>query len=621
MRLRLIRFLLTYAVLTVLLATQHLVFMACYASLFSGIGALDVLKVVSHGFPMDLSMAGYLTIVPGLLLVASAWTESRGWRIATRSWLAVTALAVSISQIADLMLYDYWGFRLDATPLFYLTTSPADAMASVSWWVVALGALGIAVYAAVIYKLLDWSMEFRFRRSSPLRRSTELPLGSALRRILISVTLLVLTALLFIPIRGGFTTATMNLSVAYFSQNQRLNHAAINPLFSFMYSVTHQSNFAEQYRYMDNSRATALLSQLVDRPVARHDSVPRIFRERRPDVIIVILESFSNHLMPSLGGEPIAERLDSLAREGITFTNFFGNSFRTDRGLVSIISGYPAQPSTSIMKYSEKVENLPSLSMAMRRAGYDLAYYYGGDANFTNMRAYLVSAGFDRIISDVDFPRGQRTGKWGVQDHLVFERLLADISAEKDKQPKLRIIQTSSSHEPFEVPYHKFDDIRKNAFAYTDKCLGDFVDSLRRMPRWNNTVVILVPDHQGAYPQHIDDVLARHRIPLVITGGAITGGRVIDTYASQIDIAATLLYQLGIDHSDLTFSKNILNPDTPHFAWFSEPSLFGFVSADNTFVYNCEANQVLVDDGERKGANADYGKAYLQKLYDDLDRR
>ncbi len=610
MRQRIFRFLSTYIILVVVFALQHPIFAAVYHNLLQGAGIGDIALATWHGLRLDLAMAGYLTVIPGLIIIASVWTRSKALSIVRRAYSAIVAAIISFSFVADLCLYDFWGFRLDVTPMFYFLTSPADAMASVSLWFVALGIVIALAYSVGIYWLLDL----------PYRKAWNL-IYALPNRIAATVVTTVLTGALFIPIRGGFTTATMNLSVAYFSQNQRLNHTAINPLFSFMYSAMHQTNFASQYRFMDDKKATALMQSLTDKPAEATDSIPQLFTTKRPNVIIVILESFSSHLMPSLGGENIAPNLDHLGSEGILFTNFWGNSFRTDRGLVSIISGYPAQPSTSIMKFSEKVERLPSIPRAMRNAGYDLAYYYGGDANFTNMRAYLVSAGFDRIISDKDFSPADRTGKWGAQDHLVFARLLNDLKAETTAKPLLRIIQTSSSHEPFEVPFKRFADIRKNAFAYTDDCLGKFVDRLRSMPLWSNTVVILVPDHQGAYPQHLDNPLDRHRIPLVIAGGAVAKPMKIDVCASQIDIAATLLYQLGIDHKDFIFSKNILNPKSPHFGYFTEPSLFGMVTDRNQLVFNLDANAVMLDKGQAKGSNLEPGKAFLQKLYDDLDKR
>lgn len=608
MKQRLYRFLLTYVAFVAIFALQHPIFMGCYHSLYVQAGAIDFLAVIWHGLRLDMSMAGYMTAVPAIALIASAWTGEKATHLFAHIYAAVAAAIIAISFVVDLCLYEFWGFRLDATPVFYFLTSPSDAMASVSGWFVVGGLLAAGVYGVAVYWIIDRIL------SRPLPR-----LRTQRQKAASAAVATLMAAILFIPIRGGVTTSTMNLSTAYFSQNQRLNHAAINPLFSFLHSMAHQTDFASQYRFMDDGEATKLMAELTDRPVAAADSVPRLFSTERPNVVFVILESFSNHLLPSMGGEDVAPFLDSLCREGVTFTNFWGNSFRTDRGLVSIISGYPAQPNTSIMKFTEKVENLPSISKAMKREGYDLAYYYGGDANFTNMLAYLVSAGFDTVVSDKDFPLSERTGKWGAHDHLVFDRLIADLRAERSSNPLLRIIQTSSSHEPFEVPYHKFDDKVKNAFAYTDNCLQTFIGELRKLPMWKNTVVVLVPDHQGA--QHFDNPLARHRIPLVMVGGAVSKHMIVDTPASQIDIAATLLYQLGIDHREFTFSKNILNPASPHFAYFTEPSLFGMITDSNQLVFNLDADKVMLDQGTAKGSNLKPGKAFLQKLYDDLDKR
>ena len=161
-----------------------------------------------------------------------------------------------------------------------------------------------------------------------------------------------------------------------------------------------------------------------------------------------------------------------------------------------------------------------------------------------------------------------------------------------------------------------------NAFAYTDSCAGDFVRQLKETPLWKNSVVLFVPDHLGVYPESIDHLSPeRYTIPLILTGGAGKEPQRITAYGSQIDIAATLLAQLGLPHDDFTFSKNILNPSSPHFAFFTFPNIFGMVTADNEVVFNCESNTVAMDEGTHQGENLNKGKAYLQKLYDDLAKR
>ena len=584
--------------------------MAYYYTLYNKVSWTDWFSGIGHGLPLDLSLAGYLTILPGLLLIASAWTDSRILQLIRRIYFTIISILLSCIFISDLGLYGYWGFRLDTTPLFYFFSSPKDALASVSLWVVAGGILAMAVYAALLYFVFSWILVNEKR-----------PLKIPYRRLSVSGVLLLATGLLFIPIRGGFSVSTMNLGRVFFSADQRLNHAAINPAFSLLDSFSRQADFDKQYRFMPAEEADILFSELTDKPVT--DSIPRLFNTERPNIIMIILESFSSHLMETLGGEPgIAVNMDEFAKEGILFTHFYANSFRTDRGLVSIISGYPAQPTTSIMKYTRKTQSLPSIPASLKKAGYDLQYYYGGDADFTNMRSYLVSTGIEKIVSQNDFPVSERLSKWGVHDHILFHRILTDLKTEPQQEPFFKILQTSSSHEPFEVPYSKLSNAKLNAFAYTDSCAGDFVRQLKETPLWKNSVVLFVPDHLGVYPESIDHLSPeRYTIPLILTGGAVKEPQRITAYGSQIDIAATLLAQLGLPHDDFTFSKNILNPSSPHFAFFTFPNIFGMVTADNEVVFNCESNTVAMDEGTHQGENLNKGKAYLQKLYDDLAKR
>lgn len=584
--------------------------MAYYYTLYNKVSWTDWFSVIGHGLPLDLSLAGYLTILPGLLLIASAWTDSRILQLIRRIYFTIISILLSCIFISDLGLYGYWGFRLDTTPLFYFFSSPKDALASVSLWVVAGGILAMAVYAALLYFVFSWILVNEKR-----------PLKIPYRRLSVSGVLLLATGLLFIPIRGGFSVSTMNLGRVFFSADQRLNHAAINPVFSLLDSFSRQADFDKQYRFMPAEEADILFSELTDKPVT--DSIPRLFNTERPNIIMIILESFSSHLMETLGGEPgIAVNMDEFTKEGILFTHFYANSFRTDRGLVSIISGYPAQPTTSIMKYTRKTQSLPSIPASLKKAGYDLQYYYGGDADFTNMRSYLVSTGIEKIVSQNDFPVSERLSKWGVHDHILFHRILTDLKTEPQQEPFFKILQTSSSHEPFEVPYSKLSNAKLNAFAYTDSCAGDFVRQLKETPLWKNSVVLFVPDHLGVYPESIDHLSPeRYTIPLILTGGAVKEPQRITAYGSQIDIAATLLAQLGLPHDDFTFSKNILNPSSPHFAFFTFPNIFGMVTADNEVVFNCESNTVAMDEGTHQGENLNKGKAYLQKLYDDLAKR
>lgn len=638
MKERLIGLIKTYVFFVCIFVIQKPLFILYYNSLYEGTSWTDFFKIIGHGLPLDLSIAGYLTVIPGFLFILSVWRLSSGMRRFWNAYYLTISILLSIIFIVDLGLYEYWGFRLDATPLFYFFSSPKEALASISFGMILLGLLAIVVYALLLYG----SLYFLQKR---IWGSLKLPY----RTLKISLQLLVVVAFLFIPIRGGFTVSTMNTGQVYFSSNQRFNHAAINPAFSLMESLAKQKDFAKQYRYLEASRANEIMKKLVDPEVLDSTAVVpdslrnQLFNTSRPNVLLVIMESFSSRLMTTLGGEPnIAVHLDSLAKEGILFTNFYANSFRTDRGMVAVLSGYPAQPTTSIMKYPRKTQSLPAIAGSLKKVGYRTKYYYGGDADFTNMRSYVITSGFDQLVCDEDFPVSERLSKWGVHDHLVFNRLYQDLKAEAAtsgaadvngtdvagkeaknlKRPFFRVLQTSSSHEPFEVPYRRLANDRLNAFAYTDSCVGDFVKRFRKLPQWKNTVMILVPDHLGAYPEHINNLtVERYQIPLIMVGGAVRSPKRIPVYGSQHDIAATLLAQLGLSHHQFTFSKDMLNPAAPHFAFFTIPDAFGMVTPEDRLIFNCEVGKVAVDDGTQKGKNLLPGEAYLQKIYDDLAKR
>ena len=589
--------------------------------------------VIWHGLPLDLSMAGYLSVIPGFLSIAVVWLKRDLVKPIMNIYFIIASLFITCSFLLNASLYPYWKYPLDSTPLFYFFTSPADAIASVSIWQVILSIVILIVLTVGVWFTLRMRGEKRQQYSRYSYGYGGFGSGKRNRfddfdrhRGRTSIILLLLTGLLFLPIRGGITVSTMNTGQAYYSQNAYLNHSAVNPLFSLLESITHQEDFASQYRFMKDKEADKIFATMTS--TSDENTYPLLneatFKKGTPDILIVIMESFASDIMPSMGSyKDVAVCLDSIAQQSILFTRFYANSFRTDRGMVSILSGYPAQPTTSIMRYPRKTSQLPSIARNLAKyKNYKTTYYYGGDADFCNMRSYLVSQGYQHIISDANFPIEDKLSKWGVPDHILAAKMMEDIKAQQnEKRPMLRILQTSSSHEPFEVPYHRLKDKRLNAFAYTDSVMGAIVREYRKLPRWKNTLIVFVPDHVGGYKEQLNDHdRSRYQIPLILAGGAISRPMKVGIIGSQHDIAATLLGQLGVEHREFTFSKNMMSDATPKFAFFAVNDAFGVVSEENSLIYDNRAKRIVYDKGE-KGFNLKRGQAYLQKLYDDLARK
>ena len=279
------------------------------------------------------------------------------------------------------------------------------------------------------------------------------------------------------------------------------------------------------------------------------------------------------------------------------------------------------------MKDQNKCNNMQHLSKRLNENGYSLQYIHGGDVDFTNQKGFLRSGNFIDIVRDTDFPITDRLSKWGVPDGIMFDytfNLITSEEALSETQPYFKVLQTLSSHEPFDVPFHRLDNPYCNSAAYTDSCLGAFIDSLKVSPAWDNLLVMILPDHCYAkYPENLQNhELAHFRIPMVWTGGAIKRPRIISTIASQVDITATLLSQMGITHDDFVFSKDIMDSQLPHFAFYSFSDGFGFVTDSCTYIQdNKHDGFALSDSHDPEGKAERWGKAYLQRLYDDLSER
>ena len=632
MRRHIILFIKTFLIWTLAGMAAKVPFLAIYHYMIGAATLSDYVQVLLQGLRLDAAIAGYLTILATPLIIASVWTRHRAVTIAWHVYALIAALALSLAVVANIALYGYWGFPLDSTPLLYLRTSPSDAFASAPLWQPIIAFVIILLCTGLLTWLLSHAQKAVF---APSKGNSNRPKAALRQNALTTFTLLLLAAVLIIPIRGGFGTGTNHTGSVYFSGNIRLNHAAVNPVFSFLESVMHQQKpLREQYRFMPDKEATRIVSTMTaTNPQAEVASNgegninhPPLggTRGASPNLVIVCLESFSRYVMQIPDVTPC---LNHLTTEGIYFTHFYANSQRTDRGLVSVLSGLPAQPSMSIMDTPSKSGHLPSIARSLSSNGYATHFYYGGDTNYSNMRSYIMGTGYQQLTCDKDFSARELTSKWGAPDEVVYNRMLRDIRTHVQTSPQkpfMTTIMTESSHEPFDVPFKAAStkvarQEELNAFAYADHCLGEFIRQLKQLPCWQNTVVVVVADHLGAWPLHTDNyALWRYHIPLVITGGAVTQRQQLPTLGSQCDIAATVLGMMGITHADFPFSKDLLDASAPHFAWMAFPDAMCLVETTGTVFYDNSSSRLMLSEGNAP-ATLTRAKAFLQKLYDYLD--
>jgi len=634
-----------YFIFVLLFVVGKFCFMCFHYDIFGIYQVSDWFSALWHGLPHDLTCAGYIMALPFVAELIRIWCDGKWHSTFMRWYLRVMLLLVLINYFVDLIIYGAWGFRLDNTVLIYLFDNPVESLEQGSFvqWAGGLTALFLLTY------LLQKPIVAFYSRPNERRIVTDLSKqeGGLKQRFIRMVVNVLLCGLLFVAIRGGVTASTMNIGRVYFCSEMPLNQAATNPLFSFIYSLSHKKNdFSKQYRFMSAEEAAAACEEMNRKTNASCTSEivgdnlealavnpDTLLTTTRPNIVLLILESFSGAACRGVYADAdpsIMPHVNQIYQDGIGFTNLFANSFRTDRGCASILASYPAQPTNSVMKDQARCNHLQYFSKRLQENGYDLSFVHGGDVNFTNMRGFLTAGGFTHIVGDSDFPISERLSKWGVPDHLMFDYLynqVADASKPVDaeaQKPFLKVMLTLSSHEPFDVPYHHFDDPYLNSVAYTDSCIGSFIERLKQTPAWDNLLVIGVADHAyGRYPETIQNhEILRYRIPMFWTGGAVTYPRLIEVYGNQVDLAATLLHQMNIPCSDFNFSKDMADPSQPHYAFYSFSDGFGFITDSCRYIQdNVNDGSALSGSDDLNGTAERWGKAYLQTLYDDLQSR
>ena len=587
---------------------QKPLFMLYNGSIEKGFGFADYMQVMVHGASLDAATAGYLTAFPFLLVLISIWFRKFPLKKILYGYYILAAALISIIFVVDMALYTFWGFKLDASVFLYID-SPKEALASVSVGFILLRVLAILLLIA----LNSWV----------LLKITPSVLTATRQRIAGTAGMLLLGGVLFIIIRGGVTESTSNIGQVYFSNEPFLNHSAVNPDFSLLSSMGKSQDFASEFNFFDEEKRAALFDGLY--PTTDGDSIIQVLNTKRPNILIILMEGFGGAFVEPLGGLPdVTPHFNRLSKEGVFFTNCYANSFRTDRGTVCTFSGYLGLPTASVMKIPAKSRTLPAIAEGLSKAGYKTDFLYGGDINFTNMKSYLLSTGYQRLTANTDFSLAEQTSNaWGVNDDITFEYLYNQLRNRKEEGPWHTAFLTLSSHEPFEVPYHRLEDKIPNAFAYTDECLGKFVDRLKQTPAWKDLLVICLPDHGFYYPREGSNAMPRfYHIPLLWLGGAVKQPMQVDKIMNQTDLAATLLGQLGLEHTAFTFSRNVLGSDYKYpFAFYSFNNGFSFRDSTGVTVFDNNSGSILFDEPEADESRLDKGKAILQTVYDDLGNR
>jgi len=412
----------------------RILFMIIYSSHASGIGFQDQLLALVHGLKLDLSLTGYCLLIPTLLLfLASLVKKLKVRRILDIYTFIILSLLIPLF-FTNLVIYKYWNFPVDRSIFDYLNT-PGEMFAS-------LNPLSLILITILIVTSFYLAFFIIYRRwiSIPFKVESRIYWVEP-------VFYFLCIPLLIIPIRGGLQTAPINTGSVYFHQETYINHAAVNPVWNLVYTITEKGKLTQSFKIMPDTEAREIV-----RDMHKYDQNPLpVLNNSSPNIIIILLESFSIPWIDELSvDKDAAPNFNSLVEEGIYFDRMYASGTMTDRALGSILGGYPGIPGTCVIYYEQKTEKIPNLNIKLKPEGYGSAFIYGGDIDFAHIRSYLLTGGFEKVISEYDFDPALPRSNWGVPDHLTFQRLLEET--DKASSPFMHILLTLSSHTPFDVP-------------------------------------------------------------------------------------------------------------------------------------------------------------------------
>jgi phosphoglycerol transferase MdoB-like AlkP superfamily enzyme len=581
--------------------------------------AKEILQSFLYAIRLDCSTIAYIAAIPLLVSIFEWFVPAiRVKTVWYKAYIWVCLLLICFLTILDYNIFQEWGTKVNYRVFDSIIHQFSESMASSGSAPVALcitiGVVLLTLGILLSNRIIDYNYK------GP-KLSTPLKITSSALLILIN----------FFIMRGGTQDTPINQSMAYFSNKQILNQCALNTEWNLFDNIYQNLRAARNpYMFMEPKVADSLSKSLY---AVSSDSTVHILKTKRPNIVIIQLESFTADLIQSLGGEKgDCPNFEKFIKQGVLFDSVYAAGDRTDKGIVAILSGFPSQAIRTIVTNNTKQEKLPSLSGELQRKGYATSFFYGGEVEYMNFKSYIYTHKIEHVTAMDNFDRSQIDSKWGVNDGTLFNTHVQYLN--KEQKPFFSLIITLTNHEPFDMPAkpHFPGDSVTNRFRstayYTDSCLNAYFEHAKKQPWYNNTLFILVADHGHRLPRNTSESYqpAKYHIPLLFFGGAIKDeyrGKHVIKLGSQTDIAATVLAQLDLPYrQQFRWSKDLLNPTSKSFAFFDWDNGFGFMLPEQSVSYDNLGGEVIYTKhpNANKAVNEKallYGKAYLQQVFTD----
>jgi phosphoglycerol transferase MdoB-like AlkP superfamily enzyme len=392
----------------------------------------------------------------------------------------------------------------------------------------------------------------------------------------------------------------VNQSLRDFSESSYLTELCSNGPYQFFAAFrNNEMDFKKYYSAIEDKDAVNTIRPLIKAEggeFVQADSadtfqeVKSDAEEKKYNVILVQIESMSADFLGIYGnGNRLTPFLDGLSERSINFTNCYATGTRTTRGLEAISLSLPPMPGRSIIKRIGREKDMITLGGVLNKHGYKSKFIYGGRGFFDNMNAFFEGNGYD-IIDQHSTPSEEIgfANAWGMADEYLYNQVLKSADKEYKEQPFFYHVMTTSNHRPYTYPEGRIDipsgTGRNGAVKYADWALGNFMEEAKTHAWFENTIFIVVADHQASSAGKVTLPLQRYHIPLMIYAPKIISPDSITKVCSQIDIPTTLLAMMHLNYKACFFGRDILSDDFPERAFIGTYQSLGYYVAPDLIV-------------------------------------
>ena len=562
-----------------------------------------------RGLWFDNVIACYIQLLPlaGLWVAAVAGYTARWMYRLTGAWFIGCYAVAFIVSAANIPYFAYF-FKVINSSIFnwlgYAGTTAGMIVGESSYhFPIALGAAAIIGWSIFIVRwsnrAYSWSQctgngnaEGQIpAHGQTAQRATTLGIGA------------LTIALCLFGIRGRTGYNPIKVSQAYYCEDPFLNQLGVNPVFNLLTSALDDARKENRrLQLMDSREAIGRVQQLLDRqgidgisPIATEIIAPGSITERHPNVVFILMESMSAHLMQAYGHpRPLTPFLDSLYHEALVFDHICSAGIHTNHGMYATLYSFPAIMKRNAMKGSA-IPVYSGLPTVLAENGYRNLFFMTHESQYDNMNAFFRTNGFDEIYAEENYPEEKIANHFGVQDDYLYEYALPILgSRAQSGQPFFCVLLSISNHPPYVVPPYfnpKSGKVEEQIVEYADWSIRQFMTAARKQPWFDNTIFVFLGDHGklvGTTPETEMPESYNH-VPLMIVGKGITPGH-IDALGGQIDVAPTLLGMLGISYTQNNFGIDLLKEKRPCI-FYTADNLIAARDTSRLYIHSPETGQ------------------------------